>query len=142
MSLRAPTSWKRLPRLRISMPSRSSICRRCASNGPHRLTRRCASSGSSTRSSLAGVADLLMRGPSSADAPATSCHRLGDDHVDELADQRRTAVEIDHAIARRAASHLRSEEHTSELQSLMRISYAVFCLQKNKKTQQTHHFNT
>src|SRR3546814_5998401 len=27
----------------------------------------------------------------------------------------------------------RSEEHTSELQSLMRISYAVFCLQKKKK---------
>src|SRR3546814_6511548 len=29
---------------------------------------------------------------------------------------------------------LRSEEHTSELQSLMRISYAVFCLKKKKKT--------
>src|SRR3546814_4936680 len=29
--------------------------------------------------------------------------------------------------------HLRSEEHTSELQSLMRISYAVFCLKKKKK---------
>src|SRR3546814_8669543 len=29
----------------------------------------------------------------------------------------------------------RSEEHTSELQSLMRISYAVFCLKKKKKTQ-------
>src|SRR3546814_7644656 len=29
-------------------------------------------------------------------------------------------------------THLRSEEHTSELQSLMRISYAVFCLKKNK----------
>src|SRR3546814_2761952 len=28
---------------------------------------------------------------------------------------------------------LRSEEHTSELQSLMRISYAVFCLKKNKQ---------
>src|SRR3546814_2516487 len=28
---------------------------------------------------------------------------------------------------------LRSEEHTSELQSLMRISYAVFCLQKKKR---------
>src|SRR3546814_6209290 len=28
--------------------------------------------------------------------------------------------------------HLRSEEHTSELQSLMRISYAVFCLKKKK----------
>src|SRR3546814_5133322 len=31
---------------------------------------------------------------------------------------------------------LRSEEHTSELQSLMRISYAVFCLQKKKHTKQ------
>src|SRR3546814_3328424 len=30
----------------------------------------------------------------------------------------------------------RSEEHTSELQSLMRISYAVFCLKKNKTTKQ------
>src|SRR3546814_1031442 len=30
--------------------------------------------------------------------------------------------------------HVRSEEHTSELQSLMRISYAVFCLKKKKKT--------
>src|SRR3546814_3809016 len=32
----------------------------------------------------------------------------------------------------------RSEEHTSELQSLMRISYAVFCLKKKKKRQQEH----
>src|SRR3546814_2785400 len=31
---------------------------------------------------------------------------------------------------------IRSEEHTSELQSLMRISYAVFCLKKKKTTQQ------
>src|SRR3546814_6180198 len=31
----------------------------------------------------------------------------------------------------RTSKLLRSEEHTSELQSLMRISYAVFCLQKN-----------
>src|SRR3546814_4627316 len=31
----------------------------------------------------------------------------------------------------------RSEEHTSELQSLMRISYAVFCLKKKKKTHTT-----
>src|SRR3546814_8152273 len=34
---------------------------------------------------------------------------------------------------------LRSEEHTSELQSLMRISYAVFCLKKKKKL--THYEN-
>src|SRR6056297_3706866 len=32
--------------------------------------------------------------------------------------------------------HRRSEEHTSELQSLRRISYAVFCLKKKKKTTQ------
>src|SRR3546814_3679351 len=32
-----------------------------------------------------------------------------------------------------AAHNMRSEEHTSELQSLMRISYAVFCLKKKKK---------
>src|SRR3546814_3018873 len=31
--------------------------------------------------------------------------------------------------------HRRSEEHTSELQSLMRISYAVFCLKKKKQSQ-------
>src|SRR3546814_6265241 len=34
----------------------------------------------------------------------------------------------------RAHRPVRSEEHTSELQSLMRISYAVFCLKKKKKT--------
>src|SRR3546814_5196885 len=32
----------------------------------------------------------------------------------------------------------RSEEHTSELQSLMRISYAVFCLKKNSKNAKYH----
>src|SRR3546814_5753973 len=35
----------------------------------------------------------------------------------------------------------RSEEHTSELQSLMRISYAVFCLKKKKQTQRKSHTN-
>src|SRR3546814_9481463 len=37
------------------------------------------------------------------------------------------------ASARRRLPLCRSEEHTSELQSLMRISYAVFCLQKQNK---------
>src|SRR3546814_9092012 len=35
-------------------------------------------------------------------------------------------------------THARSEEHTSELQSLMRISYDVFCLQKKKKIMIKH----
>src|SRR3546814_5396291 len=37
-------------------------------------------------------------------------------------------------INQRASTGLRSEEHTSELQSLMRNSYAVFCLKKNKES--------
>src|SRR3546814_8140322 len=37
---------------------------------------------------------------------------------------------------------LRSEEHTSELQSLMRISYAVFCLKKKKKNKSTNNKHT
>src|SRR3546814_2111844 len=46
---------------------------------------------------------------------------------------RREAVADLHALDRVDAHH-RSEEHTSELQSLMRISYAFFCLkQKNRK---------
>src|SRR3546814_7297449 len=38
----------------------------------------------------------------------------------------------DKKAAARVGEMLRSEEHTSELQSLMRISYAVFCLKKKK----------
>src|SRR3546814_2327550 len=37
---------------------------------------------------------------------------------------------------------VRSEEHTSELQSLMRISYAVFCLKKKKNNTHTHTTHT
>src|SRR3546814_1373894 len=40
------------------------------------------------------------------------------------------------------AKTARSEEHTSELQSLMRISYAVFCLKKKKKKTQHRHTTT
>src|SRR3546814_6833887 len=36
---------------------------------------------------------------------------------------------------------VRSEEHTSELQSLMRISYAVFCLKIKNKTEYRHYLN-
>src|SRR3546814_2876695 len=44
---------------------------------------------------------------------------------------------VDAAIMDGVSSMMRSEEHTSELQSLMRISYAVFCLKK-KKHKYTH----
>src|SRR3546814_1874651 len=47
---------------------------------------------------------------------------------------RLTKAEIETEM--RLAGIARSEEHTSELQSLMRISYAVFCLKKKKNTKQ------
>src|SRR3546814_4373527 len=44
-----------------------------------------------------------------------------------------------HGVKVKYAIHPRSEEHTSELQSLMRISYAVFCLTKKKKNLRSTH---
>src|SRR3546814_3992683 len=44
-----------------------------------------------------------------------------------------TTRRLEKVCATRAWDKPRSEEHTSELQSLMRISYAVFCLKKTKK---------
>src|SRR3546814_4363267 len=47
-------------------------------------------------------------------------------------------ADIGNASSPEMLGEIRSEEHTSELQSLMRISYAVFCLTKqNKHTQNT-----
>src|SRR3546814_4850358 len=61
-------------------------------------------------------------------------HRAGVDRI-EVASGRQHVRPAAAWRARRAGRHeARSEEHTSELQSLMRISYAVFCLKK-KNTQ-------
>src|SRR3546814_6512102 len=51
----------------------------------------------------------------------------------------RSASRLSRPVGRSAdqRSQGRSEEHTSELQSLMRISYAVFCLKKKKKENNT-----
>src|SRR3546814_6732207 len=86
-------------------------------------------------------------------APARSGFHAATDHSWKHLDQvrrqfgRRTG-ETDQSFGEDPADHVgemisgrrfdpdRSEEHTSELQSLMRISYAVFCL-KNKKTSHT-----
>src|SRR3546814_8655505 len=64
---------------------------------------------------LAPLADLFVH-----DRARLACAVLG---------QLRAVRDAQH----RAGLHQRSEEHTSELQSLMRISYAVFCLKKQKK---------
>src|SRR3546814_1465776 len=62
--------------------------------------------------------------------PTTRLQQLG---VEALDGQR---GEVVHPHRTQAGGHARSEEHTSELQSLMRISYAVFCL-KTKTKQHT-----
>src|SRR3546814_10733079 len=102
------------------------------------------------------LADCVARAPPAGPSPleVIAAEPAGDIH--------RLAYEIeafDHARFHRpggkprgidaACGHFRSEEHTSELQSLMRNSYAVFCLKKKKhntykpphilKPQQTTH---
>src|SRR3546814_4884268 len=63
--------------------------------------------------------------------------------LDERRDRTHLAIRHLHALATRCARRVvpgargRSEEHTSELQSLMRISYAVFCMKKKKPTTTT-----
>src|SRR3546814_5965046 len=84
--------------------------------------------------------DALDRQPVSVDRPVRADNDRnrrrcmpGDD---ALCGQRKRYPgehECHHHCPRSGATHWRSEEHTSELQSLMRISYAVFCLKKKKR---------
>src|SRR3546814_1836214 len=75
------------------------------------------------------LAKLLMR-------PAThtifTCARGSSDHAAAYG-----KFLFETRLRKTVSSHPRSEEHTSELQSLMRISYAVFCLKKKKKQNTT-----
>src|SRR3546814_3632634 len=57
--------------------------------------------------------------------------------VGQTAGPRGGHLEIRRLKDRAAFVECRSEEHTSELQSLMRISYAVFCLKKKKQIKQS-----
>src|SRR3546814_6480444 len=72
------------------------------------------------RPMISNLAKLIMRPPHCVCPAATSgdSAAVGSPGISSLADLPRIE---------------RSEEHTSELQSLMRISYAVFCLKKKKK---------
>src|SRR3546814_8477967 len=58
-------------------------------------------------------------------------HELEALELVELADVGQRGVHLAHAV--------RSEEHTSELQSLMRSSYAVFCLKKKRNVRSKNH---
>src|SRR3546814_10462541 len=76
---------------------------------------------------FAGEQCTLGCAPPNPRTPARrSCRRASNDN------RGRTAPRSPAATRRRSRRDRRSEEHTSELQSLMRISYAVFCLKKTK----------
>src|SRR3546814_9283726 len=85
---------------------------------------------------LLGIALVVVIGVAS-----TGC--AGDDNGPGAAAQRFLNAFADHDGSRAGALTddpvSRSEEHTSELQSLMRISYAVFCLKKKKNTTTQKH---
>src|SRR3546814_8197833 len=86
--------------------------------------------------------------------PSTTLFRseIGDDAIRALMSVNPAYLDAALATVRRdhgdipgyaeAVLNFRSEEHTSELQSLMRISYAVFCLKKKKQTETKTHIVT
>src|SRR3546814_5706528 len=66
----------------------------------------------------------------------STCFMNGIGDILHVAFEEATGVGIGDHHCRNVRTQPRSEEHTSELQSLMRISYAVFCLKKkNRKTE-------
>src|SRR3546814_3662938 len=90
----------------------------------------------STRTDTLFPYTTLFRSPGGrlAGQPAAAAQRLPGQLAGATARRR-----PDRGAVCSGAPEGRSEEHTSELQSLMRISYAVFCLKKKKKTK---HYNT
>src|SRR3546814_2754636 len=76
---------------------------------------------------LGGLADEGGEGR----RPCLDLRHVADAHAAALGERRR--VRLEHPLEPLVQACGRSEEHTSELQSLMRISYAVFCLKKKKQ---------
>src|SRR3546814_10580263 len=70
------------------------------------------------------------RGRVQQPAPRRAVRDADDDRLGDPALLRGAVGGAGHAARAGAVADARSEEHTSELQSLMRISYAVFCLKK------------
>src|SRR3546814_8330546 len=87
-----------------------------------------------------GRLDLILGSIAAADLDPARLHRLGDDTLERDAQQAvlKAGIAGFHEVSELEAPLERSEEHTSELQSLMRISYAVFCL----KTKHPHELPT
>src|SRR3546814_3447250 len=87
---------------------------------------------------LALAAVLPVAAPASAETSVTVMRQIDTDRYDPHRSTSRATAEAlfmvgDTLVSLDPDLKTRSEEHTSELQSLMRISYAVFCLKKKKK---------
>src|SRR3546814_10421426 len=113
MKRRPPRSTRTDPLFPYTTLVLSPVRRRCRTPGPARAAEQKASPArTACRRRRPGLDDGSSSGP-----PPTPQLDASDDHQ-------------------------RSEEHTSELQSLMRISYAVFCLNKKNNTQNNIHKTT
>src|SRR3546814_4929922 len=73
--------------------------------------------------------------PEHGHAQEAACRRPSNEQGRSDQDKRQHVPETGHRLIAIHRLPPRSEEHTSELQSLMRISYAVFCLKKKKQAQ-------
>src|SRR3546814_7196514 len=65
-------------------------------------------------------------------------HQTGQRQQDQQQIEGAVRPDARYSFPARQFGRERSEEHTSELQSLMRISYAVFCLKKKQKSENKH----
>src|SRR3546814_8257426 len=102
-----------------------------ASNAPYRTRRFMCSS-------ISKASNMIHKRPVRASVPIgisrQAMQRAQPPHFTRPSGGKMVLNRVSHKISGMMA--MRSEEHTSELQSLMRISYAVFCW--NKKTKQQH----
>src|SRR3546814_5840134 len=92
-------------------------------------------------------AGAALGGGGEEDLRAVGAHQLAAFHREGLGHDRHEVVAARRAHHRQrhagiAGGCLRSEEHTSELQSLMRTSYAVFCLKKKNRYAHNYEHNT
>src|SRR3546814_385322 len=127
------------------LPGKHILCQRSGevagiANELQRLIINCTAAWSASRSQilveLSGGLDssIVTAALKSADADFSAItFATPDAEGDERVYARAVAARCGIALAEVEHDDHRSEEHTSELQSLMRISYAVFCLKKKKK---------
>src|SRR3546814_2174820 len=117
---------------RANGPSKSS-----SGPTPPKASRCCRAAGwwnePSHGSAATDVSPRTSNKPSPQQPPGCSSHQSSSSHaVSQEHEITRDSFESDSKRREAALKWARSEEHTSELQSLVRISYAVFCFKKKK----------